>query len=605
MVIDPRSSMYKAWTLLDRRERLNSIKVLAVMIVGAIASATMIASVFPFLSVLSDPGLIKENGMLSMLYEAGNFKTDYDFLVALGIGSVIIIIISNFVLIIQSWALVKYTQMRIHTVSRRLLGHYLSQPYEYFLGRHSGDMSTNILSEAEQAVEQFLRPLAELISAVLTVVAVVATLIIVEPLIASITMGAFVGVYGCVTIITRRYVARMGVLRAQANERRFRIAGEALAGIKNVKLLGREASYLDRFSEPSAAMAHAQIGIGVLAQAPRFAIQMLAFGGIIVLCLLMLDPVDLRGREALGGILPLLGLLAFAGQRLMPELQKVYQSHTIMTSGAAALNRVCDDLSAGSNALIDRSRSTPLGLQQALTLDAVDYTYPGAKRFGLCQVSVTIQAGERIGVVGASGAGKTTLADVILGLLRPQTGTIQADGKKITQETMRAWQQTVGYVPQDIFLTDASLSENIALGLRIDEIDLAKVERVARIAQLHDFVMAELPNGYESRIGERGVRLSGGQRQRIGIARALYNDANLIVFDEATSALDNLTELEVISAINALPEDKTILMIAHRLTTVKDCDRIVMMENGKIADIGSWEELMANNWSFRTMAGAT
>ncbi|TQE93854.1 MAG: ATP-binding cassette domain-containing protein, partial [Spiribacter salinus] len=223
---------------------------------------------------------------------------------------------------------------------------------------------------------------------------------------------------------------------------------------------------------------------------------------------------------------------------------------------------------------------------------------------GLRDIGLTIHAGERIGVVGASGAGKTTLADVVLGLLAPQAGTIRADGAEITPETLRAWQQTVGYVPQDIFLTDASLSENIALGLRPEEIDEAKVERAARIAQLHDFAMAELPDGYATLIGERGVRLSGGQRQRIGIARALYHDADLIVFDEATSALDNLTEREVMTSIDALPGDKTILMIAHRLSTVKVCDRIVVMERGEVAGVGSWEDLVERNAAFRALAEA-
>jgi ABC-type multidrug transport system fused ATPase/permease subunit len=498
----------------------------------------------------------------------------------------------------------RYTQMRVHSISRRLLAHYLAQPYEFFLGRHSGDMSTNILAEAQQVVGQFLRPLAELISATLTVVAVVVTLVIADPVVATATIGIFVTVYGGVLAVTRHYVRTMGRRRAQANAERFRIAGEALGGVKDVKLLGREPDYLDRYNGPSWDMAHAQSGVMVLSQAPRFAIQIVAFGGIIVLCLILLDPEGLHEREALGGLLPLLGLLAFAGQRLMPELQKLYQSITLITAGTAALDRVHADLFGGADAQVDRSRPAPLGLARKLELDGVTYTYPNASRAGLCDVGLTLRAGERIGVVGASGAGKTTLADVILGLLAPQSGEIRADGTAITPETLRAWQQTVGYVPQDIFLTDASLSENIALGLPSEEIDEGKVERAARIAQLHDFAMAELPNGYATVIGERGVRLSGGQRQRIGIARALYHDADLIVFDEATSALDNLTEREVMASIEALPGDKTILMIAHRLSTVKVCDRIVVMEAGRVEDVGAWPDLIARNPAFRKLAEA-
>ena len=598
------ASLRKALALLDAQERRNALKVLGVMVVGAFASAAMVASVFPFLSVLADPGLIAENAALSWLYRAGGFTSDYGFLVGLGLGAIGIILAANLVLIVQTWAVARYTQMRVHSISRRLLAHYLVQPYEHFLGRHSGDMSTNILSEAQQLVQQFLRPLAELISATLTVTAVVVTVLIADPVVASIAIGSFAAIYGAVTVTTRRYVRRMGQKRALANARRFRMAGEALGGIKDVKLLGREAAYIDRFSGPSAEMAQAQIGVGVLAQAPRYAIQLVAFGGIIVLCLVLLDPEGLQEREALGGILPLVGLLAFAGQRLMPELQKLYQSITQMTAGTAALDRVHADLIGGRSAPLDRTTPAPLGLRHALELEGVTYVYPGAERPALRDVGLTIRAGERIGVVGASGAGKTTLADVVLGLLAPQAGTIRADGAEITPDTLRAWQQTVGYVPQDIFLTDASLSENIALGLRPEEIDAARVERAARIAQLHDFAMTELPDGYATLIGERGVRLSGGQRQRIGIARALYHDADLIVFDEATSALDNLTEREVMASIEALPGDKTILMIAHRLSTVKVCDRIVVMERGAVVGVGAWDDLVERNAAFRALAEA-
>lgn len=587
---------------MDPQERRNALKVLGVVIIGAFASAAMVGSVFPFLSVLAKPALIHDNAMLARLNALGGFTSDYGFLVALGLGAIGIILLSNLILIAQSWAVARYTQMRMHSISKRLLAHYLAQPYEFFLGRHSGDMSTNILAEAQLVVNQFLRPLADLISATLTVFAVLVTLLIVEPLVASITIGSFAAIYGGITTVSRRYVRAMGQIRAKANQRQFRMVGEALGGIKDVKLLGREAAYLDRFSSPSAEMARAQIGVSVLSQAPRYAIQIVAFGGIIVLCLALIDPAALEAQEALGRIVPLAGLLAFAGQRLMPELQKLYQSLTLMTAGTAALDRVHGDLAGGAQTRLDRSTPAPLGLRENLSLDDVTYTYPGAVRTGLSNVSLTIHAGERIGVVGSSGAGKTTLADVILGLLPPQAGTLRADSTTVTPETMRAWQQTVGYVPQDIFLTDASLSENIALGLRAEDIDLTRVERSARIAQLHDFAIAELPEGYATLIGERGVRLSGGQRQRIGIARALYHNADLIVFDEATSALDNLTEREVMASIEALPGDKTILMIAHRLSTVKVCDRIVVMEGGQVVDVGSWDELVSRNASFRALA---
>ena len=596
------SPLGKLWAILDPSERRNAVKVLALMVLGAFSSAAMVGSVFPFLSVLSDPGMINRVQVLAWIHEAGDFTSDYRFLVFLAVVAIGIILVANAVLILQTWVVAHYTQMRMHAISRRLLAQYLAQPYEFFLGQHSGEMSTSILSEAEQVVLRYLRPLADLLSATLTVLAVIVTLILVNPVTTSLTICVFFSIYGGVILASQKFVTRMGAVRVKTNRLRYRVVGEALGGVKDVKLLGCEADYLDSFSEPSADMARANIGINVLKHAPRYAIQILAFGGIIVLSLALLDSKSLQSREALGGMLPMVGLLAFAGQRLMPELQKLYGSITMMTAGSAALDRVHAELMFNKSHKIDRRRPASLGLTGRLEFVGITYTYPNADRAGLSNLTLAIQAGERIGVVGASGAGKTTLADVILGLLVPQSGSMRVDGTEITPDTLRAWHQTVGYVPQDIFLIDASLSENIALGQRPTGIDEAKVQHAARIAQLHEFAMTELPDGYATHIGERGVRLSGGQRQRIGIARALYHDADLIVFDEATSALDNLTERDVMAAIDALPGNKTILMIAHRLDTIKFCDRIVVMEKGQIVGVGPWDELIEQNAAFRSLA---
>jgi ABC-type multidrug transport system fused ATPase/permease subunit len=598
------SSFRKAWELFDARERRNALIVLGIMIVSAFATAGMVGSILPFLSVLSDPALISENRILAWAYERGGFSTDFDFLVALGVCSIIVIIGSSIVLLINTWVVTRFTQMRMHRISSRLLEYYLAQPYEFFLSRHSGDMSTNILSEAERAVRDFIHPAMMLLSSCLTVCAVVAMLMVANPLVASLTLAIFGLSYGITLLFTRRFVTRMGQFRAEAIEQRYRIAGEVLAGIKDIKLLGRESRYLDRFESPSLVTARTQERVAVVAQAPRFVIQMIGFGGMIVLALMLLNPEEFGQRNALAGLLPLLGLLAFAGQRLLPELQTVYFSLTVLNAGSAALDRVHSDLCAGSRQALDQAEHSALRLRKHLSAQHLSYSYPGTRKAGLEQVTFTIRAGERIGVVGPSGAGKTTLADVLLGLLQPHDGELRVDGEALTLENVRAWQRSVGYVPQDIFLTDASLTENIALGLRFEEIEQDRVERAARSALLHEFAMSELPEGYETRIGERGVRLSGGQRQRIGIARALYHDADLILFDEATSALDNLTEADVMAAIDALPGDKTVMIIAHRLSTVRRCDRIIMLERGRIAGIGSWEELHATSEAFRALSHA-
>lgn len=589
--------------MLDARERRNAWLMLGVIIVGALASAAMVGSVMPFLAVLADPTRIETTPALAWTYDVFGFTSVYGFLVGLGLASFAIIVLSSLIQIGRTWAVARFTMIRIHSVSLRLLSSYLEQPYSFFLHRHSGEMGPRILSEAAQVVDQFLRPAAEFIAACLTTLAIVVLLLWVEPLVAAIAFGVLGGIYGVIYLFTRRTLKQLGTIRVETNRERFRVANEALTGIKDIKLLGREASYLDRYSDPSMRMAQTQVRVAVFSQVPQFAMQAIALGGVILLCVLLIDPEGVASGAAVGGLLPVLGVFAFAGQRLMPELSKLYQSIAQIQAGAAAVDAVYEDLVVNkSGNHLPRSPIVALGLKAELRLDAVSYSYPNSDQAGVRDVSLSIRSGEKIGIVGSTGAGKTTLADVILGLLEPDQGRLIVDENVITSDNVRAWMRGVGYVPQDIFLTDAPVSENIALGVVPDAIDQERVRNAAKIARIDQFIRDDLPEGYQTHVGERGVRLSGGQRQRIGIARALYHDADLIVFDEATSALDNLTEAEVMEAIDALPGDKTVLMIAHRLSTVKLCDRIIVLDKGRVVGCDSWAALMAGNAAFQSIA---
>jgi len=587
----------KVWAMLDAKERQNSWVTLAVVILGALSSALMVGSVLPFLSVLSDPSAIGRVPVLSWTYETLGFTDSYAFLVALGLASFIVIIITSFIQIVKAYVMARYAMMRVHSISHRLLTTYLSQPYPYFLNRHTGEMSTRVLAETQQLVFQFMRPAAELIASSFTVIAIVALLVWMEPLTTVAALTVLGGIYAVIYTLSRQALRSYGYIRAEANSERFRIANEALGGIKDIKLLGREGAYAARYAAPSHRMARALVFVQLMSQVPQLVLQAVAFGGIILLCLLLMN------GEGLSKLLPILGVFAFAGQRLMPELSKLYSSLAQLQAGSAAVNVVYNDLVQTTVVESLTCKVPPaLGLKQTLEISSVSYSYPAAEHAGLFNVSLRINAGERIGIVGTTGAGKTTLADIILGLLPPSEGRIIADGTPITGDNLRGWQQSVGYVPQDIFLTDASVSENISLGIPLQEINEERVRYAAEIARLDDFIRDDLPDGYATTVGERGVRLSGGQRQRIGIARALYHDADLILFDEATSALDNLTEREVMAAINALPGDKTVLMIAHRLSTVKRCDRIIVLDRGRLVGCDTWEALMAENHVFQKIA---
>jgi len=302
-------------------------------------------------------------------------------------------------------------------------------------------------------------------------------------------------------------------------------------------------------------------------------------------------------------IVPTIGLIAFAGMRLIPELSRLFQGLTGLTFGGAAVQAVHDGMTTLSDpGDMPRIRAKPLGLARDIVFDAVSYHYAEGGKLGLSDVSLRVKAGERIGVVGSTGAGKSTLANILLGLITPTEGNLVVDGQIIDDNNVRAWQRSLGYVPQEIFLIDASVRENIAMGVPPGKIDDARVIKAAQTASIHDFVMTDLDQGYSTEVGERGVRLSGGQRQRVGIARALYEDATFILLDEATSALDSVTETEVMLAIDALPGDKTIVMIAHRLSTLRGCDRILVMDQGRIAAFAPWATLEAESALFRRLA---
>ncbi len=464
-------------------------------------------------------------------------------------------------------------------------------------------MGPRVLAESEQIMLRFFRPAAETIASCLTTLAIVGLLLWVEPVIGMVSFAILGGIYYTIYLSTRRIISRFGEDRVEANSARFRHANDSLAGIKDIKLLGRELTYLDRYEFESIRWARTLIKVDIFTQVPQFAMQALALGGIIILSIMLLDPVSVASGTALGDFLPVIGLFAFAGQRLLPELSKLYQSLALIQSGSAAVSAVYEDLVVRKSVnKLSRVPVEGLGLRQSIRLNGVSYSYPNSQNSGVHDVTVSICAGEKIGIVGSTGAGKTTLVDVVLGLLEPGCGNLLVDGKEIISENVRMWMQSVGYVPQDIFLTDETIAENIALGVPLEDIDYGRIYNAARIAQIDKFILEELAQGYKTYVGERGVRLSGGQRQRIGIARALYRDANLIVFDEATSALDNLTEAEVMDAIDSLPGDKTVLMIAHRLTTVQLCDRIVVLESGRIVGCDNWANLMKENAAFQRIA---
>ncbi|WP_127145481.1 ABC transporter ATP-binding protein [Pelagibacterium montanilacus] len=568
----------KLWALLTTRERRQAGLLLVVMLALGVIEMAGVASIFPLIAVLSNPEMIETNPYLNTAYEMLGFSSNNGFFVALSAGVFAVIVLRTVFTAINSYGMLRYAQMRSHSLSVKLLGSYLRRPYAFFLNRHSADMGKSVLSEVEQVVNGSLMPALQLVSKGIIAFALVSLVVVVEPVIASISVLVLAGAYGLVYFTIRGYLQRKGGERIEANKARFQIAQEVLGGVKEVKVGGLEHGYLRRFDKASLRFARLKTQLALVKEVPQQVLELIALGSILTLIMVLL----IRADGQLSAALPTLALYAFAGLRLLPAIQQIYKSFVALRFGGPALDALHTDLFEADHALDIRQAATPLPLVRDIELKGVSFAYPNSERTALKDISLTIPVHSTVGFVGPTGAGKSTIVDVILGLLEPQSGALLVDGVPITRENVRRWQKSVGYVPQQIFLADESIAANIALGLPPEKIDMAAVERAARMANLHDFIVSDLPKGYGTDIGDRGVRLSGGQRQRIGIARALYHDPDVLVLDEATSALDNATEAAVMDAVYTLSSRKTIIMIAHRLTTVERCDRVMKIASGRI-----------------------
>ena len=593
----------KLLQLLTRRERRSFYLLLVLIVLMGLVETVGVASIMPFMYMLSDPAILERHPILSQVYAAMNFADARGFMIFFGAAVFAIVVGGLLFKAVTLYAVYRFTMMRGYSLSSRMLRGYLFQPYTWFLNRHSADIGANVLGDVAKVTTKSLLPAMKLITYSTVVIGLVLLLVLVRPMVALIAAGLFGGSYLLVYFGVRKYLNRIGAERHEANVARYRVTGEAVGGIKDVKLRGLETHFLHRFQQPARQVAASDAASTILGELPRYVLEAVAFGGLLTFVLVLL----VTNSSSVASIVPMLAVYAFASIRIFPALQRIYGSMAQMRFSKPTLDNLHRDMKAAEanmRSLPPRAPGAVVHLQHRLVLDDIHYAYPGADRPALRGMSLEIPARSTVGIVGGTGAGKTTTVDIILGLLMPETGTLTVDGVPVTATNMRAWQRSIGYVPQQIFLTDDTVSANIAFGREPAEIDQAAVERAARTAELHDFVMREMPQGYATFVGERGVRLSGGQRQRIGIARALYHDPDVLILDEATSALDNLTERAVMDAVHNLGHAKTIVMIAHRLSTVRDCDVIFMLEHGRVVASGSYDDLLENNRQFRALAGA-
>ncbi|MGN2624129.1 ABC transporter ATP-binding protein [Stutzerimonas balearica] len=594
--------VYKKLNALFNQQERRKVELLFLLMLGAaLVEVVGVASVMPFVAVLSNPAVVETNPYLAALYQWSGMQQPRTFMVILGTVVLVVFVTSLALKALTAYCVLRFSSMRAHAFSYRLLAGYMAKPYIFFLGRNTADLSKALFSEVQEVINGVLLPALKMTSGCIVAVLVITLLFVVEPVLTLVVGAVLGGSFFCVYVLSRRLLKRLGQQRVEANRQRFVLANEALNGNKELRLLGRERSYLERFEKASFAYASHQSASKALGDVPQYAIQAIAFGGVLVLVLYLMAQYG-----GLQQAMPMIALYAFAGYRLLPAFQEIFKNSTQLRFYHAALDSLHADLFSVPQASTEDAKvAFDAGMERLrgdVELCQVTFHYPDVDRPVIEDLSLKIASGSCVAFVGSTGAGKSTVVDLILGLLDPTAGEVRVAGRALNVESVSAWQRNIGYVPQSIYLADATVAENIAFGIPYHEIDQAAVERAAQAAHIHEFISAHLPEGYRTGIGERGIRLSGGQRQRIGIARALYHDPDVVVFDEATSALDNATEAAVMEAVNELAGSKTVILIAHRLSTVKRCDTIYMLNLGRLSGMGSYDELIKTNEAFNRMA---
>jgi ABC-type multidrug transport system fused ATPase/permease subunit len=564
----------KAEFLLNRDEKKSLIFLTIGMLFMAMVEVFGIVSILPFIGIISNPEIINTNYYINWLFLNLDFNSEQSFIVFFGLVSFMILLTSNIVRIVVTKKIYQFSWDLNYDLSYRLLNAYLSNEYSFFLKRNSTELTKNTITETYQVITGVYIPLINILSRGIIAFFIVALLVVVDPFVASligiVVIGGYMAIYG----VLKKKIALQGQARTEAHEKRFKAIFEIIRGIKEIRLMGKEELFLKNFSKPSREYSTVLADNLYLQEIPRYAMEILAIGGVMLVII-----VTLFTSGDAKNVIPIASLYAFAGYRLMPSLQAIFRSITLIKFNLKPLDILYDDLKNHKrdwHKTMPEKRSEPMPFVKSIEIDKISFSYEGSDTLVLKDFSLTIDAGQSLAIKGTTGSGKTTLVDILLGLLEPNNGTIIIDGVSLTKENRHLWQQNIAYVPQTIYLIDDTLAANIAFG--DDKIDVEKVEWAAKLACLDD-VIENLENGYDTIVGEDGVRLSGGQRQRIGIARALYRQPKLLVLDEATSALDESTEKKVMDAIYQYSENCTVVMIAHRLSTVEQADRVIDLTN--------------------------
>ena len=568
----------KVWYLLDSEQRSSAIVIACLMLVGMLLETLGLGLVIPVLTLIIESDLIETYPfMLPILDMLGSPSHEQLVIIAM-LSLVVVYFVKTLYLAFLAWRQAKYISGIDAELSHRLFSQYLRQPYAFHLQRNSAQLIRNTINFSGTIAGVIHQSLLIAMEA-LVLLGISILLINFEPLGAFMVMSLFCLSGCCYSYITRKHMLRWGEESATNEGLRIQHVQQGLGAAKDLKLLGRGNGFIEQYNHHNIRSAHLRKRQSTFDALPRLILELFAVAGLASLVIVMVN----KGNH-IGSLLPIIGLFAASAFRLLPSVNRVISAVQYLRFTLPVVNTIYDEVQLFEKIKPSPCRGT-LSFEDNLSLSNVNFNYLNTKSQTLTDINLKVPKGSTIGFIGESGAGKSTLVDIILGLLTPETGKVKVDGVDI-ETSIRGWQERIGYVPQSIYLTDDTLRRNIAFGLHDEKINENSVLGAVKAAQLDQFVKS-LPEGLDTVVGERGVRLSGGQQQRIGIARSLYHDPSVLVLDEATSSLDTDTEREVMDAVRKLHGKKTILIVAHRLSTVEDCDYLYHLEAGKIIDEGA------------------
>lgn len=578
----------RLWEHFNSRRRQQLGLLCLLMLFSSVAELVSLGAIIPFLAAMTAPAKVYAHPAVAPFIDFMKIASPNQLLLPLAVVFSLAALVAAGLRMLLLWAGTRLAFAIGADISIGIYQRTLHQPYAVHVARNSSEVISGITTKSHAVIYGGLMPALQLASAVFTLVAIIAGLLTVDPQVALATLFGFGAVYGLLIGAARKRLAENGKRIAQESTKVLKCLQEGLGGIRDVLLDGSQPTYCKSYCEADLPLRRAQGNNQFISTSPRYAMEAIGLSMIAALAYYLV-----RQPEGIERALPVLGVLALGAQRLLPTLQQAYAAWAGIKGNQASVQ---DALALLEQPMPDSTTegTGALTFDKTIRMQAITFAYQPTHPAVLKNLELTIRKGERVGIIGATGSGKSTLMDLLMGLLEPSGGRLEVDGQTIDSTTRRAWQSRIAHVPQAIYLADSSVEENIAFGVPRKEIDHARVVEAAQQAQIAELIES-MPDGYRSQVGERGVRLSGGQRQRIGIARALYKQADVIVFDEATSALDNETERTVMESIDTLKANLTVVIIAHRLSTLQKCDRIVELGEGGVKRIGSYEQIVDGN----------